>query len=111
MIKEYQVTMICESGKYKPVSCIIKKDTEEINRIGKSAFVGKIRQEGIVKICQNRQWGNRELQQYGYTKVKIREYDKERIAQENKARYEQFKEQMYQSGQWQRPAKVLGKTT
>lgn len=103
MMKEYQVTLTCESGKYKPVSCIIKKDSEEMKQIGKSAFVGKIKQEGIKKICQKRYWGNRELKEYGYTKVKVREYDKERIAQENKERYEQLKEEKYQSGEWQRP--------
>ena len=54
MMKEYQVTLTCESGKYKPVSCIIKKDSEEMKQIGKSAFVGKIKQEGIRKICQKR---------------------------------------------------------
>ena len=30
MIKEYQVTLVCASGKYKPVSCIIKKDSKEV---------------------------------------------------------------------------------
>ena len=26
MIKEYQVTLVCSTGQYKPVSCIVKKD-------------------------------------------------------------------------------------
>lgn len=103
MIKQYQVTLVCTTGQYKPVSCIIKKDTNEIAKIGKSAFVGQIRQEGVVKICQSRRWGNREIKNYGYTKVKIREYDKEKIAQENAERYAKIKEEKYQSGEWQRP--------
>ena len=35
MLKEYQVTLVCASGKYRPVSCIIKKDTNVIASIGK----------------------------------------------------------------------------
>ena len=103
MMKEYQVTLVCATGKYKPVSCIIKKDSEEIKKIGKTAFLGQIKQEGIKKICQKRYWNNRELKEYGYTKIKVREYDKDRIAQENRERYEQLKEEKYQSGEWQRP--------
>lgn len=103
MMKEYQVTLVCTTGKYKPVSCIIKKDSEEIKKIGKTAFVGMLKQEGIKKICQKRYWSNRELKEYGYTTVKVREYDKEKIAQESAERYEKIKEEKYQSGEWQRP--------
>ena len=38
MLKEYQVTLMCKSGKYKPVSCIIKKDTDVIVSIGKEEY-------------------------------------------------------------------------
>lgn len=100
MIKEYQVTLTCVTNQYKPVSCIIKKDTNEINTIGKQAFVKKIRDEGIVKICQKRRWGNADLKKYGYTKVKMREYDKDKIEQENKERYEKLKAEKKASGEW-----------
>ena len=103
MMKEYQVTLMCETNQYKPVSCIIKKDTELIAEIGKDAFLKALKNEGIKKICQKRYWGNRELKQYGYTKVKVREYDKEKIAKENAEKYEKLKEEKYQSGEWQRP--------
>lgn len=103
MMKEYQVTLVCTTGQYKPVSCIIKRDSDEIKRMGKTEFVRQLKQDGIKKICQKRYWGNRELKEYGYTNVKIREYDKEKIAQENQERYEQIKEEKYQSGEWQRP--------
>lgn len=103
MVKEYQVTLICATGKYKPVSCIIKKDTEEIKTIGKTDFVKNIKQEGITKICQKRYWSNKELKEYEYTKVKVREYDKEKIARENAERYEKIKEEKYQTGEWKRP--------
>ena len=100
MIKEYQVTLSCTTGQYKPVSCIIKKDTNEINTIGKSAFVKKIRDEGIIKICQTRRWGNADLKKYGYTKVKMREYDKDKIEQENRERYEKLKAEKKANGEW-----------
>ena len=34
MLKEYQVTLVCASGKYRPVSCIVKKDNDVIASIG-----------------------------------------------------------------------------
>lgn len=95
-MKEYQVTLICADGTYKPVSCIIKTvstDTKEIKN------------KGITKICQKRGWGKFELLKYGYTKIKIREYDKEKIAKENAERYEKIKEEKYASGEWKKPKK------
>lgn len=106
MRKEYQVTLCCKSGKYKPVSCIIAKDTEEIKTKGKVKFLADLKAEGIRKICQKRYWSNRELKQYEYTVVKVREYDKARLEQEAKERYEKLKEEKYQSGEWQRPIKA-----
>ena len=103
MMKEYQVTLTCTTGQYKPVSCIIKKDDKELATKGKTTFLAELKKQGIQKICSKRYWGTRELKQYGYTCVKIREYDKERIAKENKERYERIKEEKYQSGEWQRP--------
>lgn len=103
MLKEYQVTLVSASGKYKPVSCIIKKDTNEIIKNGKSEFVKNLKIEGIKKICQKRYWTNRELVSYGYTIVKVREYDKQAIEQANKERYEQIKEEKYSKGEWKRP--------
>ena len=52
MLKEYQVTLVCTSGKYRPVSCIVKKDTDIIASIGKEEHTKQIRKEGITKICQ-----------------------------------------------------------
>lgn len=91
MIKEYQVTLICSTGQYKPVSAIVKADTDDLARVGKVAYTGDIRTRGIQKICQKRYWGNADLKRYGYTKVKMREYDKEKIAKENAERYEKIK--------------------
>ena len=103
MLKEYQVTLMCANGKYKPVSCIVRKDTNEIKSIGKEEFTKQIRMAGITKICQKRYWSSADLKKYEYTKVLIREYDKEKIAAEAKARYDAIKEAKYASGEWKRP--------
>lgn len=79
MIKDYQVTLYCPSGKYKPVSCIIKKDSAEIKTKGKTVFIEELKKSGIQKICNKRYWGNKELKMYGYTSIKVREYNLEEI--------------------------------
>lgn len=91
MMKEYQVTLICATGQYKPVSAIVKADTDELAKVGKTAYLADIRTRGIVKICQKRYWTNADLKKYNYSKVKMREYDKEKIAKENAERYEKIK--------------------
>ena len=103
MLKEYQITLISTSGKYKPVSCIVKKDSKEVLEKGRDVFIKELQQQGIIKICQKRLWNNSDLKRYGYTKVKVREYDKEKIAKENAERYERIKEEKYASGEWKRP--------
>lgn len=102
MVKEFQVTLISTTGKYKPVSCIVKADTKEMLKVG-STFIKDIQTKGIIKICQKRLWTNADLKKYGYTKVKVRQYDKEKIEKENAEKYEKIKEEKYQSGEWQRP--------
>ena len=99
MLKEYQVTLVCASGKYRPVSCIVKKDTNVIASIGKEEYTKQIRKAGIAKIWQKRYWSGEDIKKYDYTICKIREYDKEKIDAENKARYEAIKEAKYASGQ------------
>lgn len=103
MIKEYQVTLMCEQGTYKPVSCLIKKDVSDLFRLGQKAFTEEVKKAGIKKICQTKLWHTKDLATYGYTKVKVREYNKEKIEQENKERYEKIKEEKYNTGEWKRP--------
>ena len=95
MKKQYQVTLICENGKYKPVSTIVTMEETTDRRA--------IMREGQKKIMIKRYWSMADLTKYGYTKGKIREYDKEKIEQENAARYEALKEEKYASGEWKRP--------
>lgn len=95
MKKQYQVTLICENGKYKPVSTIVTMEETTDRRA--------IMREGQKKIMIKRYWSMADLTRYGYTKGKIREYDKEKIERENAARYEALKEEKYASGEWKRP--------
>ena len=95
MKKQYQVTLICENGKYKPVSTIVTMEETTDKKA--------IMREGQKKIMIKRYWSMADLTRYGYTKGKIREYDKEKIEQENAARYEALKEEKYASGEWKRP--------
>lgn len=91
MIKMYQVTLFCASGKYKPVSDVVKADDLRIIEVGKNAFIKEVKQRGIVKICQKRYWTSSDLKRYDYTKAKVREYNREKIEQEKKEKYEQIK--------------------
>ena len=95
MKKQYQVTLICENGKYKPVSTIVTME-ETTDRKA-------IMREGQKKIMIKRYWSMADLTRYGYTKGKIREYDNEKIERENAARYAALKEEKYASGEWKRP--------
>lgn len=102
--QEYQVTLMANNSKYKPVSCIVSIEQELGYDMTKSkARKKEIIDKGIIKIAQKRYWTNKDLVKYGYTKVRVRLYDKEKIEQENKLRYEQIKEQHYADGTWQRP--------
>jgi hypothetical protein len=97
---DYQVTLICTNGQYKPVSAIVKAEGKDLNNpTDKKELVNK----GIQKICASRYWGSADLKRYSYTRSKIRVYDKEKIEQENKERYEAIKEAKYASGEWKRP--------
>lgn len=104
MKKQYQVTLICITGQYRPISCIITREQEtEENLLNNPTERKAIIADGVRKICAKRYWDNTYLKQYHYSKVKVREYDKEKIEEENKLRYEQIKEQKYATGEWKKP--------
>ena len=100
---EYQVTLLCKSGKYRPVSAIVRR--QNAVDLNDKAQKKSVVNDGIIKICNARGWVIRDLQRYEYLKSKVREYDKKKIEQENKERYERIKEQHYQDGTWKRPKK------
>lgn len=106
MKKEYQVTLICGSGAYKPVSCIVKREQYSDADYSSNATVKKeLQKMGIQKICGKRGWGMSDLARFDYTHYKIRAYNKAEIEQAKKDKYEQIKEQHYQDGTWKRPNK------
>lgn len=109
MIKEYQVTLICESGQYRPVSCVVKRDDEEIITLGLKEFMRKVKSDGIKKICNKRGWTAAELRRYYYTKIKAREYNKELIEAEKIEKYEAIKKAKYASGEWKPSKKELAR--
>lgn len=95
MKKQYQVTLLAQNGKYKPVSTIVTME--------ETADKKAILAEGTKKICLKRYWSKADLIRYTYTRGKVREYDKEKIEKENAERYERIKEEKYASGEWKRP--------
>ena len=99
-MKDYQVTLFCENGKYKPVSTIVR--AEDVCLMD-TAAKNKIISLGIKKICVKRLWKTRDLRNFGYSKAVVRVYDKEKIEQKKKEKYEQLKEEKYASGEWKRP--------
>lgn len=95
MKKQYQVTLMCDNCKYKPVSTIVTMEETNDKKT--------IMREGQRKIMIQRCWSITDLKKYGYTKGKVREYDREKIERENAERYERIKEEKYASGEWKRP--------
>jgi len=99
-MKDYQVTLFDEQGRYKPISTIVQaEDVCLMNTEAKN----KIIRMGIKKICIRKCWRTRDLRNSGYTKAVVRVYDKQKIEQKKKEKYEQLKEEKYASGEWKRP--------
>ncbi len=104
MKREYQVTLSCTTNKYKPVACIVKREqTTDEDLTLKPDIKREIINQGIKTICNKRLWCGKDLQRYGYLKVKVRLYDREKIAKENEERDNRIKEEKYNSGEWVRP--------
>ena len=98
---DYQVTLLCKTGQYKPVSAVVSSDVliDVKDKVARKPLVDR----AILKICITRGWSGNDLKKYGYTLLKMREYDLEKINRENKERYERIKEEKYASGEWKRP--------
>ena len=102
---EYQVTLFCATGKYKPVSCLVKRASA--CDISDPTIKRQILNEGMQKICNQRRWSARDLATFGFKTGKIRLYDKEKLDKEAKERYNKIKEEKYASGEWKRPKKQM----
>lgn len=80
MMKEYQVTMYCVTGQYKPISTIVKiEQAHDDNLLLDANRKREIIDKGVIKICQKKYWTSKDIKKYGYTKVKAREYKKEQV--------------------------------
>lgn len=102
--QQYQVTLICKTGAYKPVSCIVEIEQEQgIDLIKDKVMKKRIIERGVNKICASRYWTAKDLQKYGYLSVKVRLYDRLAIEKQKKENYEKLKEEKYASGEWKRP--------
>lgn len=77
MMKEYQVTMMCVTGQYKPISTIVKvEQADDVNLLLDQEQKKNIINKGVVAICHKKYWTAREVKKYGYTKVKCRVYER-----------------------------------
>lgn len=71
--KQYQVTLFCPTGAYKPVACIVTNEqAEDVDLSMDKQERKKMQKAGVVKICQKRYWSLADLSRYGYTRYKIR---------------------------------------
>lgn len=76
MIKEYQVTLY--SKKYKPVSCIVKREQyADVDYSKNPNFKKELQKDGLKKICQQHRWQLSDVTKYGYTTYKVRAYKRE----------------------------------
>lgn len=84
---DLQCTLFSTTGKYKPMSTIVKVESVAYYNAHKS----EVQTRAIQKICaqRNTEWWC--LKRDGFTKMKVRVYDKEKIEAENAARYERIK--------------------
>lgn len=78
MQKQYQVTMVCATGQYRPVSTIVTIEQEnDENLLLNPEQKAHILADGIRRVCQQRLWTKRDVAKYGYTKVRARVYEKQ----------------------------------
>ena len=66
-----QITLFDKEGRYKPVSTLIKVKSIKYYKEHKS----EVNQQAMIKICQKRGWTGKQLKEYGYTTLKVRNYD------------------------------------
>ena len=78
MKKQYQVTLICATGQYRPVSTIVAiEQSNDDNLLLDPNKKKEIIQKGVIRICQQRYWTDRDRKKKAYTKVKTRVYEKQ----------------------------------
>ena len=67
--QQYQVTLICKTGAYKPVSCIIEVEQKQ----GIDLTKDKVMKRGIIKLGVNlEQFGENPINERGYINVELK---------------------------------------
>lgn len=66
-----QITLFDKEGRYKPVSTLVKVESVKYYKEHKS----EVNQQAMIKICQKRGWTGKQLKEFGYTTLKVRNYD------------------------------------
>jgi hypothetical protein len=66
-----QFTLFDVTGKYKPISTLVKVESMKWFR----EHYEEVKQNALQKICNQRRISGRELAKLGYSKLKIRNYD------------------------------------
>ncbi len=77
MLVNYQVTLFCTTGQYRPVASIVSYNQEDasIDLSKDKEKRASIIQKGIEKICAKRYWKGSDIKKYGYGKCKIRKVE------------------------------------
>ena len=86
---QLQCTLFSTTGKYKPVSTIIKVESVAYCNANKT----EVQKQAIQKICAQHHTEWWALKRNGFKKMKMRIYDKEKIEAEKAERYEQIKKE------------------
>lgn len=73
-----QVTLFDKNKKFKPMSTLIKVESIDYYKEHKK----ELQKRAIANICHQRYLSWQELQQLGYTLIKVREYNKEKIKEQ-----------------------------
>lgn len=75
-----QITLFDLSGKYKPVSTLIK--VESIAWFKEHSK--EVKEKAIQQICNQRNWTGKDLIKFGYTTLKVRNYTLYKEIEKNK---------------------------
>lgn len=86
---DLQCTLFSTTGKYKPMSTIVKVESVAYYKAHKT----EVQTRAIQKICAQRKTELWCLKRDGFTRMKVRVYDKEKIEAENAERYERIKKE------------------
>ena len=84
-----QATLFSTTGKYRPISTLIKVESEAYYH----EHAREVQKRAIQKMCAQRYVNWNWMKEGGYTRMKVRVYDRKKIEQENKERYERIKKE------------------